>query len=163
MASHQTELLARMAIETEISAWVEGLHLQRTRVLASASGSWARQLDAHFFAVVLQNLLRAVGMGSQYRPEAVRRAMDRFDEAVPHVKDVRNVLEHFDEYRRGTGRLQTKGDEIPYGAFLVEIKGECVIFAGNKYVSVDDATRAGSALAEVVRAALLSPYDRSGP
>lgn len=34
------------------------------------------------------------------------REIERFDEAVPAAKPVRDLLEHFDDYARGKGRLQ---------------------------------------------------------
>jgi len=36
------------------------------------------------------------------------RAIEEFDVAVPDARHARDVLEHFDEYARGEGRLQRK-------------------------------------------------------
>ncbi len=38
--------------------------------------------------------------------EALVRAIETFDYATPGARDARNILEHFDEYARGEGKLQ---------------------------------------------------------
>ena len=42
-----------------------------------------------------------------------RKALDEFDLAVPNAKDVRDIIEHFDEYQLGRGRLQRSGTAPP--------------------------------------------------
>lgn len=40
--------------------------------------------------------------------DCLDRAIEAFDEATPGAKSARDMLEHFDEYARGEGRLQQK-------------------------------------------------------
>jgi len=49
--------------------------------------------------------LERLGIGQAARDE-LRQAVEAFDASVPDVKPGRDSLEHFDEYARGTGKLQ---------------------------------------------------------
>jgi hypothetical protein len=40
--------------------------------------------------------------------DQLRDEIERFEKAVPAAKNARDLLEHFDEYARGAGRLQRK-------------------------------------------------------
>jgi hypothetical protein len=51
--------------------------------------------------------LRRLGVGEDDRALLDQR-IEEFDLAVPAAKSARDILEHFDEYARGEGRLQRK-------------------------------------------------------
>jgi UDP-N-acetylmuramoylalanine-D-glutamate ligase len=68
------------------------------------------QVEATLFALALRNVLRAAKYADRFEPERISRAIVEFDDAIPHAMDVRNILDHFDEYESGTGRLQNEGD-----------------------------------------------------
>jgi hypothetical protein len=40
--------------------------------------------------------------------QRIANAVTGFEARLPHGKDVRDILEHFDDYRLGQGRLQKK-------------------------------------------------------
>lgn len=72
-----------------------------------------QQIDARFFVFALAQLRAAarIGLAANVYPDEVARelqaALDRFDEAVPDIKNARDVLMHMDEYIRGVGNMQT--------------------------------------------------------
>lgn len=74
-------------------------------------GPATRDADIQLFAVALRNLIRAVEFASKVgdprEAKAITAGLDRFKERVLHAVDIRDILEHFDEYERGTGKLQT--------------------------------------------------------
>jgi hypothetical protein len=60
------------------------------------------------FALALRDLVRTAEYAKRFEPERVGAALDHFNGAVPHARAMRNVLEHFDDYESGTGKLQRK-------------------------------------------------------
>ncbi|MGW8955768.1 hypothetical protein [Streptomyces sp. NPDC055709] len=94
---------------TEAWTWQNTVQLQLQRVLAG--DGWTTILDAYQFVMALRMVLRGVEMTRQHlTTEPARALLDEglvaFTAAVPGGKDARDVIEHFDEYTQGTGRLQ---------------------------------------------------------
>ena len=58
------------------------------------------------FALALRNVLRAAKFAEHFEPDRIGRAIAEFDAAIPHATDMRNILDHFDEYE----------DELDVGA-----------------------------------------------
>jgi hypothetical protein len=58
-------------------------------------------------SLVRRSAILAMRYADQQRDHEIRDALERFDNAVPDVVKVRNILSHFDEYAEGAGRLQT--------------------------------------------------------
>lgn len=61
-------------------------------------------------------------------------AIELFDKAVPNLKQVRDQLEHFDEYAVGTGRLQT-AEESEDGFWAVGHSGGRRNVSGRRSIS----------------------------
>lgn len=69
--------------------------------------------EAELFAVTLHQLRRAAEHAlSVTGSHLVRAAITTFDNAVPHMEDIRDVLTHFDAYLKGEGNLQ-KAHRLP--------------------------------------------------
>lgn len=70
------------------------------------------KIDAMLLAFALDNLRRAVQLVAKVVPDAeaelVTQGLSRFDSEVPAVREIRNVLAHFDDYVQGKGHLQQK-------------------------------------------------------
>jgi hypothetical protein len=73
---------------------------------------YARQIFSHLrglrrCAEMQEAELERLAIGQAARDQ-LRRAVEAFDASVPDVKPGRDTLEHFDEYARGTGKLQSE-------------------------------------------------------
>jgi hypothetical protein len=69
--------------------------------------------DAMVLLVALRNVHRAAEMAVRHLTDAtarqvVRDALAAFDAELPGLVDARDIIEHFDEYRLGKGRLQKR-------------------------------------------------------
>ena len=58
-------------------------------------------------AFALRNLLRIAEVARDV--PGVSEAKAKFEAAIPGIKDARDVLEHFDDYALGVGKLQQRG------------------------------------------------------
>ena len=95
--------------------WRHAANMQAIRILTDGTGMpdgpVTRQADCFLFTVAVRNvrragdLLRRVAPGSSW--SRIDVALNTFDSRVPHAKDLRDVLDHFDEYAVGKGNLQT--------------------------------------------------------
>lgn len=104
-------LVGRM--RTEATTWINAAHMQHHRVThpvvdPSAPGNevWRQEIDLHFLLVALTRLRRAVGLTTRVQElqGVLVERLTTFDEAVPSLKTLRNVAEHFDDYTIGRGR-----------------------------------------------------------
>lgn len=73
---------------------------------------YARQIfgqlrQMHICAAMLARELVRLGVDEVHQDQ-LQREIDAFHETVPGAKDARDLLEHFDEYARGEGRLQRR-------------------------------------------------------
>jgi hypothetical protein len=98
--------------------WWKAVELQWARIQGvddaddPAAQMMQRELDAIFFVVALRDLLRlAEAVADDDSTGAVRHAIDAFQQTIPDAKNVRDVIEHFDEYSRGVGNLQQEWDK----------------------------------------------------
>ena len=92
--------------------------LQGRRAADSSQCFTDRLIDAVMFASALRNMLRAVSFAAGQMPNhayacRVRAAVVRFNKRVPKAQQVRDALEHFDEYEQGKGKTQ-KGRKWPF-------------------------------------------------
>ncbi len=89
-----------------LQAWLSAAEFERTRLLADEP--W--QTDATFLVYSLRNLLRSGELAARSAPDAavrdIRRQIDKFKASVPSLVDLRDVLEHFDDYLEMKGNLQ---------------------------------------------------------
>ncbi|MFF4577261.1 hypothetical protein ACFY15_02455 [Streptomyces sp. NPDC001373] len=104
--------------------WLTAVELQAERVCAPppfanpvgdtppASGAGlAQEADALLFASALRDFLRAADLikwtvDGTVATSPVDKALHSFELAVPNLKDIRDVLEHFDAYEKGQGDFQ---------------------------------------------------------
>ena len=83
--------------------WLRSVEAQETRVKSGidemAPSRWP---DAQLFAVALRNLIRACwkchDLYDQPRNSPFGNAVQSFERAIPNARDIRNRLEHFDDY-----------------------------------------------------------------
>jgi hypothetical protein len=99
-----------------VNRYRRAVWLQHMRVLADATDAPDnREVDFTLFAVALRDLRRAVELVRRVAPRVawsdIDLALNAFDAVVPHTEDLRDVLEHFDAYATGDGKLQ-KGKEL---------------------------------------------------
>lgn len=102
---------------THLETWSQAVQIQASRILMDgpwpASGEQTRQADCYLFLVALRDVRRAAALvGRQSGLQAVSDAVEAFDSEMPHVTNLRDVLEHFDDYAIGEGRL-AKG-QVPF-------------------------------------------------
>jgi hypothetical protein len=79
------------------------------------------EAEAYLFAIALRQLFRGVEWAIVHADtnrdgqlsKALRKALDVFDDTVPHAVGVRDVLVHYDEYERGKGNLQGGREHPP--------------------------------------------------
>lgn len=91
-------------------SWAVAVRAQATRIVEGC-GTFQEVPDAMMMIGAIRNVRRAADMALNHlRTDPARtqlqEALDDFDAALPGVNNARNVIEHFDEYSRGIGRLQ---------------------------------------------------------
>ncbi|MFD4661378.1 hypothetical protein ACFWP2_37860 [Kitasatospora sp. NPDC058444] len=95
---------------TEAWSWGRTVRLQLRRILHEDDGETGI-IDARQLVMALRMVLRGAQMTRRHlTTDAGRAILDEglaaFTAAVPGGKEARDVIEHFDEYTQGTGRLQ---------------------------------------------------------
>jgi hypothetical protein len=97
----------------KLATWEHAVRNQADRVLGAAPESHldvSVQADGYLLVLALRNVLRAAKLVFVVSPAsthpAVSAAIAAFEAKVAGAKDARDVLEHFDEYSRGKGKLQ---------------------------------------------------------
>jgi hypothetical protein len=87
--------------------WVEAVILQRQRIVDPAATTVTHMADAALLALAVRNLRRsadlAIAVLHGARRARVRKAAAEFDRSLPQFKDLRDVLDHFDDYALGVG------------------------------------------------------------
>lgn len=103
-----------------ISRWRAGLELQDERI-RDASDQLHAQIDIDLYTLILRNLIRAVEYAEKSTGDReIKKALENFKIAVPSWLNVRDFLEHFDDYSKGTGNRQKDGSAIVYGPYYAE-------------------------------------------
>jgi hypothetical protein len=87
--------------------WDQAVQRQADRILGSEFED--AQVDVMLFADALRNVLR----GAERVLDKKHAAVVAFLEAVPDVRHVRDMFEHFDEYVEGVGHRQKDGSVEP--------------------------------------------------
>ena len=97
----------------QVVKWHYAMSVQNYRIVEGTDALYGmqREVDLHFFLIALANFVAFVKMTAKLvSPEArttIRTGIQAFDSEVPDAGDLRNVLEHYDEYIRGKGKLQS--------------------------------------------------------
>src|SRR4029077_12559606 len=104
-----------------LTLWDSAILQQLTR-LQDLTDPEGHTVDFVFLVISLHNFERALrrhrdelwraigaGKGSKYRRHAAEcadRALEVFDDRLPHIRDLRNIFSHLEEYAYGVGQLQ---------------------------------------------------------
>ncbi len=90
--------------EANVAVWAIQLQINRLRSKDNEIPGFALQsvVDFHFLVTALTRLRKMANLVSKY--SNISEAIKEFDETLPDLKKIRNVLEHIDEYRLGEGR-----------------------------------------------------------
>ncbi|MEU4806600.1 hypothetical protein [Actinosynnema sp. NPDC023587] len=98
---------------THLVTWYRAVTMQAERVLDTNRDHVDRQIDGYQFVHVLRQALRAACMLRDHltgpAQAVAQAAVSRFEVAAPDAKNARDVLDHFDDYARGTGNLSHPG------------------------------------------------------
>jgi hypothetical protein len=102
--------------------------------ISNAADQEAAGVDLALLAVAANNTRRAAMLvrstADQARWSDIDKATILFDQRLPDLQAIRNVLEHFDAYEKGRGRLQRPQRNGPLGVApmfrFVEKTGETV-------------------------------------
>jgi hypothetical protein len=153
----------RAPIRGHLYRWTRVVMSQADRVVSAPSLD-ASQDEALLFALSLRQLLRTVGLAIKHvdgrkngkQSKKIRAARAAFDEAVPDAVDVRDIIVHFDEYMRGSGRLQKGLSHPPEFKLFASDDGTTVRLhlIGDYGLDVRAASVAAVALANTVLEAL---------
>jgi len=157
----QDEAIERLLIASTLGQWAAAVEVQRARIGDRSATEAVNQLDAIFFAIAVRNVLRAAEWAKKLLPADVGREIERFEERVPRAQDVRDVLEHFDEYLQGTGKLQRQGKISNPTTFYVRYEDEFLLhLADDLELDVQSAAHAASHLADAVASLLTGQATR---
>jgi hypothetical protein len=92
-----------------IELYTVALQRRRLRTKEPEDGEFLfrRWADFHFLVVALVRLRRAAELAAEIPKikNEIRLALHKFDAAVPDLKKLRDVAEHFDDYALDRGRL----------------------------------------------------------
>jgi ribosomal protein S18 acetylase RimI-like enzyme len=101
--------------------WQQTVLLQQQRVRDADFG--ASQQEMQLFALALRSLLRCVQMATALGVP-VDDLLTEFDEVAPQAKQVRDVLEHFDDYELGIGDVQDVHGRPEFRGFMYGRSGD---------------------------------------
>jgi len=108
------------------AVWTAALQRRRLKSVEPEDGEFLfrRWSDFEFFVVSLARLRRAAKLAATVPSitDAMTAALSEFDDALPMLKDVRDIAEHFDEYARDEGHLNKgKGSELAVSRKSLEV------------------------------------------
>lgn len=137
-----------------IDRWREAVELQHQRLAASGD---RHMTDLHFYVIAVDNLADAVRVILTQYPNvpavqtAVQAALERFSTVAPDVHDLRNLVEHFEEYDHMVGKLQKSGQLPKQRMGQVEnyalLNGDAELVIFGKSMTVSNTTPAALQLA----------------
>lgn len=154
-------------------AWQWSIAVRSQAERIKAGGGVTKLPDAYLLVVAVRNVRRAAEMASRHvRTDEARSriaaAIGLFDNELPGVKEVRDVLEHFDEYSQGRGRLQQpkvkpakrQPDESLASQYVINFESAMsdptalTIRVGSHGFELAKSPRAAAALVHALRAAI---------
>ena len=93
-----------LSLRNEVGLWQRAVALEYDRILDDPwiSQEETKWIDALLFAVYLRTLLRACWkshdmLDPELEGEPFKKVLDRFDQAIPNARVIRDELEHLDE------------------------------------------------------------------
>lgn len=133
--------------ESNVAVWA--IHLQVQRLLSEKREIedfvFQPVVDFHFLVTALNRLRKMAGLVSKYAN--ISKAIKQFDEALPDLIKIRNVLEHLDEYRLGEGRNK----KVKVSALRTIVLGNDKIEWLDYEIEVDQAIRASVLLFQAIK------------
>lgn len=165
----------------QLAIWDRAVAQQAVRLETSTGTDMGVQADAYLFAQALRQVLRAAelvadGLTGDPRKQSVETAIREFNAIVPHAKDARDVLDHFDDYVRGMGQLShpaARNTRDRNGAASAaasreyrisprrDESGDCILQLGPISVDTREAKAASKQLASKVLAVWWKPAEES--
>ncbi|MEW8521640.1 MAG: hypothetical protein AB2552_01165 [Candidatus Thiodiazotropha endolucinida] len=130
-----------------IAVWGVELQIKRLNSQKNEISEFVMQpvVDFHFLIVALTRLRQAASLVSKISD--IKSAIATFDNAIPDLRTVRNILEHIDEYRIGKGNNKS----VPKDSFQTIIFGKESIRWVNYEINLKSAMKASSDLYAVIR------------
>jgi hypothetical protein len=102
----------------ELGTWTRSVTLMQARITSVNEGIGTRKGDMYLFAMAVRQVLRFADLAKRVAPRECRsrigEAIRAFNETAPDSKDIRDVLDHFDEYMEGRGRKFNAGAPESY-------------------------------------------------
>ena len=133
------------------------------------------QMDLQLLAIALRGVVRAASFARQVAQDRgdseghtrLENAIRSFEDAVPNGKNVRDILEHFDDYRRGRGHLQRREEMGDLLEWIEEENGGPVLVLGATFRlvakdAVSTASRLANEVAETLHGRRAPTSDDSG-
>ena len=130
--------------------WPRKYPIAARDAFAVANIGWAagRYVEALLLLTAIRRLeLVAARIGAHTGDEAIAAALVRFREDGPHAKDLRDVLEHLDEYAVGQGRHPRTGAQVHWWPRIGQDVGRTFATIGELHVDLDAAAAAALELA----------------
>ena len=161
----------RLGGEASVAAFLREVDLHSSRIsldlraLTDASGpnGWRERLDAHFAirvdAASVITCVRKIervarDLHRRLNDSHLRAALTAFDASTSGVREIRNILEHIDEYVIGSGRLDHGVPTEPGPALEVDLENnDVVLSARGRRVKVNDVVVAARTLGKCIDAA----------
>lgn len=106
--------LSVIEVVPHLQQWGHTTTVMRLRIMDPTASPVTREGDIYLFAMAARQTLRFAELVERLSsPEArpdMREALHAFSQTSPHVKDVRDVLDHMDEYLTGKDSKMRRAD-----------------------------------------------------
>lgn len=119
--------MGRMAIDP--SKWTEAQREELVRRAALPSGRSVSEMEGYFFVYAVRHAVTWLGYAKRLGGK-LAKAVAAFEKTTPHVQDIRDMIEHEDEYLTGGGKKADKY-ETPYYNLPATAHG--TVLQGNSY------------------------------
>jgi len=143
-----------LALSGPLAQWRRAVETERDRVKDDLAEMVQRQADAALLAVAARNVVRvATAVAALRKDPTLDAAIAEVDTLVPGARNVRALLEHFDEYstrRKLRSRKVTGGTRVSYERTTERY----VLYVGDLAFDVDVAADATTVLADVTAKAI---------
>lgn len=143
------------ALKGSLLLWARGAEMSYERIVADRDNKVGNEVDARFLALAVRNVLRAARLACNHTDgasmTAIQAPIDDFDAAVPNAIDVRDIIEHFDDYVRGKGNRQKNGTMLNPLEYSVRFENEYLLgLADTHRLDARSGSEAAIQLAEAV-------------
>lgn len=143
-----------LALSGPLAQWRRAVETERDRVKDDLAEMVQRQADAALLAVAARNVVRvATAVAALRKDPTLDAAIAEVDTLVPGARNVRALLEHFDEYstrRKLRSRKVTGGTRVSYERTTERY----VLYVGDLAFDVDVAADATTVLGDVTAKAI---------